>query len=376
MSWLKNILKSEYECQWQCCLSSANTKINRMEFWNSVHRMKECDYTFRPTKTFIFEKIIHLNNDDDHQSTLSIGLDPQNEFCVAGCLKVEKSSSVLMMNSKQLKNILDFLKDNESNILQTIPIKNTYEKYGLMLKQKHVRILELCMHGWSINIDEDSLKRMCRMRLHIQRIIPSFETQSENCEILFFKLLSHFYFGKTVQEASDLVEIDYKQDFFEEIISFHCDCLDKQFIMEIALHFEQWFVQCLDLFIDGMMLYESQRLQTYSSADWPHDEETISTEKLAKSGLFYVGTSDNVQCAFCGLILHKWKPSDDPILDHFKYKPKCKFLKNHERSLNVSDVGKPSELGKLLSALNYEGESCDEVDGLYTYSPNKTISNI
>lgn len=302
MSWLKNFLKPEYDCRLPCCLSSVGTKINRIYFWNNIHRMKKSDYTFRPTKTLIFEKFIHLNNVDEHESTLSIGLNPENEFHVAGCLQVKKSSSALMMNSKQLKNMLQFLEDYESHILQTLPIKDTYEKYCLMLNQKQSRILELCMNGWSINIDEDSLKSMCRMRLHIERMISSLEMQSENCETHFFKLLSHFFYGKTVQKASDLIETDCKQDFFEELISQRCECLDKQLLMEIALHFEQWFARCLDIFIDAMMLYESQRLHTYSS-NWPHDKDVISIEKLAKCGFYYIGTSDYVQCAFCGLTL-------------------------------------------------------------------------
>lgn len=351
---------SECGCQWECCTSSAKTKINSKHFWESLNDMKNKDYTFQPTNRFIFEKLIHLNNDDEHQTTLSIGLDPENEFHVAGRLEVRKSTSSLFMNFKQLKNLLNFLKDYEDHILQTLPVKDTYSKYCLLLHQRQARILELCMHGWSVNIDEDSLKTMCRMRLHIQRLISSLEIQAEKCERLFFKLLSHFCYRKTVQDSFDLAETYYKQGFFEELITFHCDCLDKQFIVEIALHFDKWFELCISYFIDTMMLYESQRLQTYSSIEWPHNKGVVSIEKLAKSGLFYVGTSDNVQCAFCGIVLHNWKPNDDPVLDHFKYMSSCRFLKNPILTPNVSDVGKINELKALLSIL--DKESIDEVD--------------
>lgn len=202
---------------------------------------------------------------------------------------------------------------------------------------------------------------LCRMRLHIERLTSTLEQESKKCEILYFKLLSHFYYGKTVEEACNLVETNYKQGFFEEVISFHCDCLDKSFIMEIALHFEQWFSKCVPYFIDTVMLHESERLRTYLSDEWPHDREIFSVGKLAKSGLYYIGTSDNVKCALCDLILHRWEPDDDPIFDHFKYKPRCPLLRNHETSMNVSDVGKQSDLQELMSVLKSETE--EEEDG-------------
>lgn len=138
---------------------------------------------------------------------------------------------MMMLNCKQLKSFLEFLRDYESHILQTLPIKDINAKYKLMLSQTQARIYELYSTEWSLNIDEDSLKILCRMRLYIERLTSTLEQESKKCEILYFKLLSHFYYGKTVEEACNLVETNYKQGFFEEVISFHCDCLDKSFIM-------------------------------------------------------------------------------------------------------------------------------------------------
>lgn len=367
MSWVKDLMKSACPCKWSCCMQSADMKINREYFWNSLNDMKERDYTFNPSNTLIFEKNIHLNNDGgEYRSVLSIGLDPENEFAVAARLEVKKTSSILMLDCTHLKSLLECLKDYESNILQTFPIENTRSKYKLEFYQMQPRILDMCIHGRSISIDEDSLKTLCRMRLHITRLISSLEEETKKCETLFFKLLGHFCYEKTVQEASDLAQTDFKRHFFEEIISLHCwnECLEKSFVTEIAIHFEQWFSKCVDYFIDTTMLVESERLKTFSSNKWPHKEEVASVEKLAKTGLFYVGTSDNTQCAFCSLILHKWKPNDDPVLDHFKYNPRCSFLRNHECSFNVSDVGEQSELGKMMRILKKKKakDSFDEVD--------------
>lgn len=363
MDCFKDILNCVHGCAWHCCYSTAETKIDRKLFWRKLQHIKDSESKFHSTKTFIFEKMIHLNKDAENSSMLTIGLDPENEFKIAGRLEIKKCSTPLVMNFKQLRNFLNFLKDHQRNILLTLPVTNEYHKYGLLLHQTQASIFEICMHTNSLNIDEESLKIMCRMRLHIQRLISSLEMQSEKCETQFFKLLSHFYYGKTIQKSCDLAEDDYyKQGFFEDLISYHCDCIDKQIIIEFALHFEQWFAQCIPYFIDCLMLYESQRLRTFSSKEWTHCRKMISVEKLAKCGLFFIGITDKVQCAFCGLVLHKWEHNDNPILDHYKYKPKCIFLTRNKSCLNISDVGKPHEVEKLLSILNAEEMGYDEVD--------------
>lgn len=361
MGWLTNFLKCEYPCEWKCCKMSVDAKINRKFFWENMSEMNERDFTFLSSNRFIFEKVVHLKN----KGTLRIGIDPENEFNIAGCLEVKSNEPSLIMNPKQLEKLFEFLTDNESYFLNSLPFDDMKAKYDLLLHQTKARDFDLYIDGYSTSIDEDSLKIICRMRLHIERWISNLENVSMNCETLFFKLLSHFCYSKTVKETCDLVETDYTQSFFEEIISFHCACLDKSFIIEIALHFEKWFSRCIPNFINTVMLYESERLRTFSSDQWPHDREVIDVQKLAKSGLYYVGTSDHVQCTFCNLVLHKWGPDDNPILDHFKYKPRCQFLINPVKSLNISDVGKQSDLEEMLSILkkkDREKESFDEVD--------------
>lgn len=325
--------------------------------------MKERDYTYDPTDALLFEKVIYLNDDRKVRSILSIGLDPENEFAVAGRLEIKKSGSILKLKHKHLKSLLEFLNDYESHILQTLPVAYaTGVKYNLHMQQTQARILELSMNGMSICIDEDSLKKLCHTRSYIQRAISSIEMISKKCETSFFKLMSHFHYGKTVKEACDLIETKYTQCFFEELINFHCECLNIPFISEIAMHFEKWFIRCVPHFIDTMMLHESTRLQTFSSITWPHEKTNMDVEKLARSGLYYTGVSDFTQCAFCNLILHQWQPNDDAVLDHFKYKPTCSFLLNHENTQNVSDVSKPSELARMLAVLDKLEPSFDEVD--------------
>lgn len=363
MNWITNLLKCDSLCEWDCCKSSTRATMNRDNFWSRIYEMKNRDYTFDPSDMLMFERVIHLNNESRVRSILSIGLDPENEFDVVGRLENKKSGSTLMLNHKHLKNLLDFLNDYESHILQTLPVPYaTGVKYSLHMQQIQPRILELNMNGQSISIDEESLKKMCHMRSYIQRAVSSLEMFGKKCETSFFKLMSHFSYGKTVKEACDLIETQYTQCFLEELTNFHCECLDIPFISEIAMHFEKWFVRCVPHFIDTMMLHENTRLQSFSSITWPHEKASIDVGKLARSGLYYTGVSDFTQCAFCNLTLHQWQPNDDAILEHFKYKPTCSFLLNHENTQNVSDVSKPSEIARMLAVLNKLEPSFDEVD--------------
>ena len=74
--------------------------------------------------------------------------------------------------------------------------------------------------------------------------------------------------------------------------------------------------------------YESyeQRLYTYFERFWP-----ISIRQngmmMAKAGFFYRGIGDIVTCSFCGVSLHKWLQNDDPIAEHRKFNPNCKFIR-------------------------------------------------
>lgn len=109
------------------------------------------------------------------------------------------------------------------------------------------------------------------------------------------------------------------------------------------------------------MLNESERLETFSTSFWPYEKSFVSVEEIAKSGFYFAGSWDETTCAFCDLKLCKWQIDDKPILDHFKYKPYCPFLYDASIALNVSDVGKESELKEMMLLLPKE-RGIDEVD--------------
>ncbi|XP_012060288.1 PREDICTED: apoptosis 1 inhibitor-like [Atta cephalotes] len=54
-------------------------------------------------------------------------------------------------------------------------------------------------------------------------------------------------------------------------------------------------------------------------------------EELAKAGFFYLSglfePSDQTMCYYCGKSLRAWERTDDPVEEHIKWYPQCKFIK-------------------------------------------------
>lgn len=179
---------------------------------------------------------------------------------------------------------------------------------------------------------------------------------------MLLNLISHFcYDGKSLKLATELAQSKYHlNSFFDEMITFHCDCIDKIFTSEIGANFSEWFAKCVPIFMRTMMLNENERLESFSSEDWPHNKRYINVKYLAKTGFYYTGQRDIVSCAFCRIELHDWKFNDNPILDHYKFSPKCPFLIDSKRCLNVP-IGSNKKLERLLSVIPKNNVS-DEVD--------------
>ncbi|KAG5327138.1 DIAP1 inhibitor, partial [Pseudoatta argentina] len=61
--------------------------------------------------------------------------------------------------------------------------------------------------------------------------------------------------------------------------------------------------------------------------------DTICEKKkeLAKAGFFYLSglfePSDQTMCFYCGKCLRAWERTDDPVKEHIRWYPQCKFIK-------------------------------------------------
>lgn len=74
---------------------------------------------------------------------------------------------------------------------------------------------------------------------------------------------------------------------------------------------------------------EESRLESFG-ANWPH--AYMDPAKLAKTGFFFIGPSDQVKCYFCGLELGSWEMRDDEVTEHIRWAEHCPLLNQRETS--------------------------------------------
>ena len=66
----------------------------------------------------------------------------------------------------------------------------------------------------------------------------------------------------------------------------------------------------------SLMNHQVDREKTFY-ADWPHENiPHLSGYELAKGGYYYMGRGDQVQCAFCHVIVENWEETDNPLIKH------------------------------------------------------------
>ncbi|GFT45512.1 hypothetical protein NPIL_499721 [Nephila pilipes] len=80
-----------------------------------------------------------------------------------------------------------------------------------------------------------------------------------------------------------------------------------------------------------VMKFEVNRFNSFTDR-WPLSY--VNPKELAEYGFFYLQSEDQVQCAFCGIVIDDWNVGDKPLKEHIKKVPKCPFL----LSLNTGNV--------------------------------------
>ena len=75
-----------------------------------------------------------------------------------------------------------------------------------------------------------------------------------------------------------------------------------------------------------------KRIDSFEVAAWRQQsilQQTsplLTPESFARAGFFYSGTADNVMCFWCGLGLNQWESTDDPMVEHVRFTPRCTWL--------------------------------------------------
>ncbi|XP_044283380.1 E3 ubiquitin-protein ligase XIAP [Varanus komodoensis] len=91
------------------------------------------------------------------------------------------------------------------------------------------------------------------------------------------------------------------------------------------------------------MCEEEMRLRTFHN--WP-SYAPVTPKELAKAGLYYTGTDDEVECFCCGGKLKNWEPCDQAWSEHRRHFPRCFFVLGHDVG-NVANVPNQSGDAKL-----------------------------
>jgi len=119
----------------------------------------------------------------------------------------------------------------------------------------------------------------------------------------------------------------------------------------------------------NLLRQESCRIQTFRN--WPSNAPVTAAE-LARSGFFYVGPSDRVQCAFCRGILRNWAPGDSAMDEHRRHFATCGFV----RGSHVDNVplptpavsGYPASMRQKFDVTSNEADMYEET-GIIENSP-------
>lgn len=72
------------------------------------------------------------------------------------------------------------------------------------------------------------------------------------------------------------------------------------------------------------MNYEKFRVESFRHWPVPY----VNVRELAKSGFYYIGFDDIVECCFCGIRIRAWEAEDTPESEHQRWSPYCPFLEN------------------------------------------------
>lgn len=350
MTWLAKLFNLSLPCIWKCRENSEYVKLNKEFFWNKLIESRPNEKALR----LLHQQNIYLS--EKCRSVLSVGIDPRSAFSISAFLDLKETNDVVLLNSENIQSLLQCL--NQYFAENTSLFTTCVQSVRLTATQQ--RVFKLHVGAQCVNINEDLMYELNRMSSRIETSLVFLERERKSCESALFNLLQHYCYKKTIKIAKDYLDQIYIQHFLDELSDFHCKCVDQNFIREIATNFSEWFATCVPIFIDTIMLIESVRLHTFSS-DWPYDNRYIDVRIMAKSGLYFTGSSDRVKCAFCGLVLHKWYSNDNAVLDHWKYSPKCVFLNSPKQTCNVSDGDSDKDLKKLLlTSKTFNGH--DEID--------------
>lgn len=115
--------------------------------------------------------------------------------------------------------------------------------------------------------------------------------------------------------------------------------------------------------------YEDERLKTFEN--WP--SEFINRKEMAATGMFYTGQADKSKCYFCGVEIHSWQPSDNPVTEHLRWSVTCPLLRRRPTNNIPNNL---IELNRLLPVIGDDTCGLNEIKPQYQRRNLKHKSNV
>ncbi|XP_005109671.1 putative inhibitor of apoptosis [Aplysia californica] len=128
----------------------------------------------------------------------------------------------------------------------------------------------------------------------------------------------------------------------------------------------------MDSMIDTSFSNELIRFGTF--VGWPGSDIHCKSVKpsaidLAKTGFYFTGSSDEVCCFACGLVVKDWERHHDPIVVHATRSPRCPMVLGRDHSNSPVIVPEDAERLAILSMLQQASQRVlTAVSGSYTSS--------
>ncbi|KAL6482573.1 hypothetical protein MHYP_G00074450 [Metynnis hypsauchen] len=101
------------------------------------------------------------------------------------------------------------------------------------------------------------------------------------------------------------------------------------------------------------MRSEEERLRSFQL--WPPGAPVTAAD-LARAGFYFLGHEDSVQCFCCDGVLRCWVRGDEPLHEHKRHFPTCRFVLGRDVGNIPRPPGPPDSVdGQLLSQLQRMG---------------------
>lgn len=336
-------------CLWNKLSKEKSSLINYKYFWGKasydecgmLEKLKPLSHQIR--KMYCPQILIFTA--DENNYIFTIGINPIEKFEVLVRLEHENTGVYIEMNTNDVQQLFVILHQTFlANLTYPSIITVDANSKKMDMQLFHHKTYRLCIGNKKIFISMDVLLKIMESETCIKIILKKYETKSNLYGKTVFKLLklcchniqnTNILGNKTNKKDVDsnllptynrkMMEKLKLSDILDELMRSPCDCLSTTFVIETKVHFEDLILSWIGPYYETRLLSEAIRINTFEKT-WTLNY--IDPKILAKSGFFYVGPFDRVQCVFCKTALEKWKPNDDVMGEHKRFAPMCPLLQS------------------------------------------------